>query len=242
MPVLREFTGGGFDWMQLLGFALRLLVACVCGACIGFERSKRLKEAGVRTHVIVACASALFIIVSKYGFLDFAADGTVIDGARSADPARIAAQVVSGISFLGAGVIFKNGNTVKGLTTAAGIWATSAIGLAIGAGMYAIGLLATILVAAVQMLMHKFNVGADAYATTVLIFTVRDESDIYALLAEKLKDWGAQILESSVSRTGKGLLEYTLTMRALKSISYEEVDALVRENPEILSGSNQSVR
>ena len=243
MPVLREFTGGGFDWMQLLGFALRLLVACVCGACIGFERSKRLKEAGVRTHVIVACASALFIIVSKYGFTDLTlADGSVFSGTRGADPARIAAQVVSGISFLGAGVIFKNGNTVKGLTTAAGIWATSAIGLAIGAGMYAIGLLATILVAAVQMLMHKFNVGADAYATTVLIFTVRDESDIYALLAEKLKDWGAQILESSVSRTGKGLLEYTLTMRALKSISYEEVDALVRENPEILSGSNQSVR
>lgn len=243
MPPLTQYMNGQFSYWQLLEFALRLLVACICGAFIGFERSRRLKEAGVRTHVIVACASALFIIVSKYGFTDLTfADGTILNGTRGADPARIAAQVVSGISFLGAGVIFKNGNTVKGLTTAAGIWATAAIGLAIGAGMYAIGLFATVVVAAVQLLMHKFTVGADAYATTTLLFTVRDETDIYALLDGKLKEWGAQIVESSVSRTGKGLLEYTLTMRTLHSVGYEDVDAIVRENPEVLSGSNQSVK
>ena len=77
------------------------------------------------------------MIISKYGFADLtAADGAVYNETRGADPARVAAQAVSGISFLGAGVIFKNGNTVKGLTTAAGIWATAAIGLAVGAGMY----------------------------------------------------------------------------------------------------------
>ena len=129
---LIEYFNGQFSIMQNLDFVARILLACFCGACIGFERSKRFKEAGIRTHVIVCCASALIMIVSKYGFADLTdADGLVFNGTRGADPARVAAKVVSGISFLGAGVIFKNGSTVKGLTTAAGIWATAGIGLAL---------------------------------------------------------------------------------------------------------------
>ena len=113
-----------------LEFLLRLLLSAALGALVGLERSKRRKEAGIRTHCIIACTSALFMIVSKYAFLDC----LNIDGLRGADPARIAAQVVSGISFLGAGVIFKNGNSIRGLTTAAGMWGTAAIGMAVGAG------------------------------------------------------------------------------------------------------------
>ena len=115
-----------------LEFLIRLLLSAGLGALVGLERSKRQKEAGVRTHCIIACTSALFMILSKYSFIDV----TTIDGLRGADPARIAAQVVSGISFLGAGVIFKNGNSIRGLTTAAGLWAVSIIGTAIGAGFY----------------------------------------------------------------------------------------------------------
>ena len=118
-----------------LEFLLRLLLSAALGALVGLERSKRRKEAGIRTHCIIACTSALFMIVSKYAFLDC----LNIDGLRGADPARIAAQVVSGISFLGAGVIFKNGNSIRGLTTAAGMWGTAAIGMAVGAGMYWLG-------------------------------------------------------------------------------------------------------
>ena len=93
---------------------LRVLVSCVFGTVIGLERSRRLKDAGVRTHILVCCGAALFMIVSKYGFADLAAaDGSLFPGTRGADSARVAAQVVSGISFLGAGVIFKNGGTVK---------------------------------------------------------------------------------------------------------------------------------
>lgn len=126
---LCEYFNSQFSIMQNLDFLVRILAACFCGACIGFERTKRFKEAGIRTHIIVCCAAALIMIVSKYGFADLTyADGSVFNGTRGADPARIAAQVVSGISFLGAGVIFKNGSTVKGLTTAAGIWATAGIG------------------------------------------------------------------------------------------------------------------
>ena len=120
-----------------LEFLIRLLLSAGLGALVGLERSKRQKEAGVRTHCIIACTSALFMILSKYSFIDV----TTIDGLRGADPARIAAQVVSGISFLGAGVIFKNGNSIRGLTTAAGMWGTSAIGMAVGAGMYWLGLI-----------------------------------------------------------------------------------------------------
>ena len=126
---------------QELEFFLRILVAGACGFAIGFERSKRLKGAGVRTHVVVACTAAIMMIVSKYGFADLTnAAGEMFAGTRGADPARIAAQVVSGVSFLGAGVIFKNGLSISGVTTAAGIWGTAAVGLAMGSGLYYIGL------------------------------------------------------------------------------------------------------
>lgn len=105
------------------------------------------------------------MVISKYGFTDMTdALGHTFAGTRGADPARVAAQVVSGISFLGAGVIFKNGNTVKGLTTAAGIWATAAVGLACGSGMYYIAIFVTVLIVIIQLLMHRFNVGNDAYS------------------------------------------------------------------------------
>ena len=143
---LCEYLNSQFTLVQNLDFLLRILAACFCGACIGFERTKRFKEAGIRTHIIVCCAASLIMIVSKYGFADLTnAGGGVFNGTRGADPARIAAQVVSGISFLGAGVIFKNGSAVKGLTTAAGIWATAGIGLALGAGPGPAGQLALLL-------------------------------------------------------------------------------------------------
>ena len=107
-----------------LEFLIRILMAALLGLMIGLERSRRQKDAGIRTHCIIAVTSATIMILSKYAFMDIAS----VDGLRSADPARIAAQVVSGISFLGAGVIFKdrNSSSIKGLTTAAGMWATSA--------------------------------------------------------------------------------------------------------------------
>ncbi len=131
-------------------FFLRMIVACLCGIAIGMERKNRAKEAGIRTHCIVACASALMMIVSKYGFLDLAAEGM-----KASDGSRIASQVVSGIGFLGAGIIFVQKQTVKGLTTAAGIWATSGIGLALGAGMYSVGIVATGIILIMQYTLHS---------------------------------------------------------------------------------------
>lgn len=105
---LTQYINSQFSVIQELDFFARIILACICGACIGFERSRRFKEAGIRTHIIVCCAAALLMIVSKYGFADLTGSlGDVFNGTRGADPARVAAQVVSGVSFLGAGVILK---------------------------------------------------------------------------------------------------------------------------------------
>jgi putative Mg2+ transporter-C (MgtC) family protein len=111
---------------------LRLLAAAGLGMVIGFERERLDRGAGLRTHALVSTASALFTIISAYGFNDLVLPNRTI----SLDPTRIAAQVVTGIGFLGAGLIILRKNTVYGLTTAASIWAVAAIGMAAGAGMY----------------------------------------------------------------------------------------------------------
>ena len=120
---------------MILEIALRLFVALLLGGFIGIEREYRSKEAGFRTHFLVALGSALFCIVSQYGF-----------GVNLKDSSRVAAQVVSGIGFLGAGTIIFQKNVVRGLTTAAGLWVTAAIGLACGTGMYLAAAIATALV------------------------------------------------------------------------------------------------
>lgn len=130
---------------DILNWLIRMLVACVCGFAIGFERKSRSKEAGIRTHSIVCMASCIIMIVSKYGFSDTGA----------VDYERIAAQVVSGIGFLGAGIIFYKHDFLHGLTTAAGVWATAGIGLAIGAGMLFVGLIATTMLVLLQILLHR---------------------------------------------------------------------------------------
>lgn len=226
---LIEYFNGQFSIMQNLDFVARILLACFCGACIGFERSKRFKEAGIRTHVIVCCASALIMIVSKYGFADLTdADGLVFNGTRGADPARVAAQVVSGISFLGAGVIFKNGSTVKGLTTAAGIWATAGIGLALGCGMYFTGIFVTLMIGIFQVATHRFTVGADSFTTNRLRFTVREDEEFEPQVRAQLQNWEAQILSSSITRRDDGLISYDLTLKMTRGISIDDVDTLMQ--------------
>jgi putative Mg2+ transporter-C (MgtC) family protein len=139
-------------------FLLRLLTAAVLGGLIGLEREYRAKEAGFRTHFLVAMGSALFMIVSAYGFTD-----AMNDDLQRWDVSRIAAQVVSGIGFIGAGTIIfrKTENVVVGLTTAAGLWVTAAIGLACGGGMYVLSIGSTMMVLvgleAFNYFLHKFD-------------------------------------------------------------------------------------
>jgi putative Mg2+ transporter-C (MgtC) family protein len=120
----------------------RLVVAAALGGAVGIERELRDREAGFRTHLLVSAGSALFTLVSAYGFQEFLASG---DPVIRADPTRIAAQIVTGIGFLGAGAIIREGLAVRGHTTAATLWVVAAIGMASGAGYYAAAVTATIL-------------------------------------------------------------------------------------------------
>lgn len=137
-------------------FILRIFVAAILGGAIGLEREYRDKAAGFRTHFLVALGSALFMIISAYGF-----EGALVSSEHRLDVSRVAAQVVSGIGFIGAGMIIFQKNAVHGLTTAAGVWVTAAIGPACGAGMYALATAATLLVLigleAFRFLLSKFD-------------------------------------------------------------------------------------
>ena len=157
-----------FDLILLL----RLVIAVLFGALIGFERTNRYKEAGIRTHAIVALGSCLLMLLSKYGFPEVA----------NADHSRIAAQVVTGIGFLGAGMILVRKNTVSGLTTAAGIWTTSAVGMTIGAGMYFIGISTAVLVILVQLVFHtkwfsRFDRSNDTFLVNCSTSSIREIID-----------------------------------------------------------------
>lgn len=120
---------------------LQMVLTLILGFAIGFERKMRFKEAGIRTHTIVCVGACIYMLVSKYGF-------------EGADTARVAAQIVSGIGFIGAGMIFYHKQVVHGLTTAAGIWATAAIGMAVGSGLFIISILATVIIILIQCIMH----------------------------------------------------------------------------------------
>lgn len=138
---------------------IRIVIASISGALIGTERKARLKDAGIRTHLVVALGSAMFMIVSKYGFEDMIARAVELgDEAIKFDPTRIASTIVTGIGFLGAGTIFVRRNSINGLTTAAGLWSTAAVGMAIGAGQYIIGIACTILLVFFQWFLHSTRI------------------------------------------------------------------------------------
>lgn len=239
---LCQYFNSQFTLMQTLDFILRILAACVCGACIGAERTRRFKEAGVRTHIVVCCAAALMMIVSKYAFVDLTSEaGVMFNGTRGADPARIAAQVVSGISFLGAGVIFKNGSTVKGLTTAAGVWATAGIGLALGAGMYWIGIFVTALVSLLQILMHRFPLGTDSYTTGHFTFTVTDYAEFKRVLSFEIEENKIHILEMSVTKREGEKADYDMNLKFPRGVGVEDFRGFLDSREDVISYSAASV-
>jgi putative Mg2+ transporter-C (MgtC) family protein len=130
---LRFLAASAIPSLNDVHVVLRLAVAAALGGAIGIERELRDREAGIRTHLLVSLGSALFTIVSAYAFHSFLASGATV---VRADPTRIAAQIVTGIGFLGAGAIIREGLSVRGLTTAATLWVVAAIGMACGAGWY----------------------------------------------------------------------------------------------------------
>lgn len=203
------------DWYLIL----RLVIAGLLGGLVGLERELRAKEAGIRTHFVVALGSALFMIISQYAF------GT----APRFDAARVAAQVVSGIGFIGAGVIIFQKNVVRGVTTAAGLWVVAAIGLAAGAGMYDIATAGAVLTVSCLEAMHFFHA---RYGERMVVITADCASPeelkhiLEAVHAQKfsVESYSLQARRATLHLRVR-LSTYTVALPALlSSLSNPEVD------------------
>lgn len=210
-------------------YILRMLVACLCGAVIGLERSRRQKDAGIRTHMIVALGAAMIMIVSKYGFFDL----LQYEGLR-ADASRIASNVVTGVGFLGAGVIFVRDVSIKGLTTAAGIWTTAGVGLAVGAGMYPLGIAATVLMVISQLILHRYFSRLENTANEFTV-VVTDTKDSVKNLKEKLAEKNISVAKCNITRNNDSTLTLDVTVKKSRTISMDEIMLLIEQDDSIIS-------
>ena len=173
----------------------RIFLALACGIALGYERKRQMKTAGVTTHAMVAGASALMMIVSKYGFFDVIGFDSV-----QLDPSRIAAGVVTAISFLGAGVIFNRKMNISGLTTAAGLWMTVGIGAAMGSGMYAAGILCTAVVLLMQAVAHWRHSLYKPHVMECVELTVEEYRDLPPILEKISGNRKCMITNMSITR------------------------------------------
>lgn len=211
-------------------FVWRLCAAGLCGTIIGLDREYRVKDAGFRTHFLVALGSALMMIVSQYGFEELLATH---DGLRF-DPGRIAAQVVSGIGFIGAGTIILHRQLVRGLTTAASLWATAGIGLAAGAHMYAVAGAATLLTLFGLEALTLFFGGLGRKRTLIVYSSGRREA--LDTMFGKLKTSKYTVVSYEVEPgriDGAIVYRATLVIRAKGAAEEEEFVNLLRESQDI---------
>ena len=232
---LFELYNSAFTHVHWAELVLRIVIATVCGSVVGLERSWRFKNAGIRTHSMVACTAALLMIVSKYGFADLSNGDVFFPGVRGGDPARIAAQVVSGVSFLGAGIIYRDRNfTTRGLTTAAGIWAVSGIGLAVGSGMYLIGIFTTVFIVLCQSAMHRIAIGNEHVSDVVLEVVLQGDTTYPAELYRKLEEFHANISETQMKREN-GETHYRFSLKLNADVPDETLHKVLSENAEVIS-------
>lgn len=217
----------GFIWE--MAFLARLLGAGLCGAAIGYERTARLKEAGIRTHLIVAMGASLMMIVSKYGFDDV----IVLDGV-ALDPSRVAAGIVSGVGFLGAGMIFVRDRNITGLTTAAGIWATAGIGMAIGSGLYIVGVLGTAMIYVIQIILHRQRRWLRTPFNTSLTLRIAGNDACLESIRDALEK-DCQIIGCKAGREPGETMLVEFTLKTPNAYNYANLLFLMKNNPDIKS-------
>ena len=221
----------GMENTMIWDFVWRLVLAAIFGTIIGLDREYREKEAGFRTHFLVSLGSALMMIVSQYGFSEILTHDGV-----SLDPSRIAAQVVSGIGFIGAGTIIFNHQIVRGLTTAASLWATAGIGLTAGAGMSWLALAATILtlVALEGLSLVVRSLGS---RRMVVVFSASDRTGVADTL-DRIRTDGYMVVSYEVvpQVVGGDGITYRVTMvvKAKPGSDNNQLLALLRENTDII--------
>ncbi len=205
------------NFMQL-EFVLRILLSSICGMFIGWERERRLKSAGLRTHMLVALASSLMMVISKYAFMDIVYLSSV-----QVDASRVAAGVVQAIGFLGAGVIFVRKDNIVGVTTAAGLWATVGIGLTIGSGLYVLGIACTALIILIQLIVHRgehksFNSNNGSVEINLTKYNLTLEE-----AKEKIEQFGLLLKNVTIAKNDKGDVVLTASIISVNSNSSSEV-------------------
>ncbi|MGN0662886.1 MAG: MgtC/SapB family protein [Faecalibacterium sp.] len=200
---MEEFTSLAFQGICIL----RLALAAGCGLCIGVERHNRLKEAGMRTHLLVCMGAALLMMVSKYGFFDVAPLGEFF----KTDLSRIASNVVSGVGFLGAGMIFVRNRSITGLTTAAGIWVTAGIGLAVGAGLYLIAITGTLFIIAAQSILHNGRVIGSGMMSLVL--RIDGRSGTVSQTIQQLQSIGAELVDLDIAQKKNDIIKIEMRVK-----------------------------
>ncbi len=204
-----------------INMIFRMIISCLCGIIIGFERENRAKEAGIRTHCIVACASAMMMIISKYGFEDLIQTSASAD--VRLDPSRMAQGIVTGVGFLGAGTIYVQRSNIRGLTTAAGLWATCGIGMAIGGGLYVIGFSATIIIIATQIILHSNGKFMTSHKSKYIKVYGIETPEFQKKITELLNSMNVTVNEVSVLRHSDGLYDYTFYCEMPGNIVEEEI-------------------
>lgn len=218
------------DLAVQLDISIRLLVASVLGAAIGLEREIHAHPAGMRTHLLVSLGSGAFTVLSIFFFETQAAP----NGSLPTDPSRIAAQIVSGIGFLGAGAILKYGTSVRGLTTAASLWATAAVGMAAGAGAWVVAIATTVLIVLslgpLNWVMARFRIRqANLFLLRVMAGRLEALGDISRTLTANR----VEIAGVHSQRLGKGRYEIELHLRPPAGITEDAIITAVSTVPDV---------
>lgn len=220
------------EWFSTQGiYLLRLFLAVVCGLCIGLERKNRGKEPGIRTHMLVSLAAAAMMIISKYGFFDVLHIANV-----GLDPSRVAAGLVTAIGFLGAGAIVVRRQTLVGLTTAAGLWATVGVGMAIGSGLYWLGIACTLLILLIQIIFHIDRGFLRARtAEHEFSFLLPDGTEGMEALRAFCSAHSMELTQLHAEKRPEGQLYLTAVLEVPKELTVWDLANLLRELPFVQS-------
>lgn len=222
--------------MQTYTLLLRVLVAALCGVVIGLERNTRNKDAGIRTHCIISAASAVFMIVSLFGFDDICSISFATKESMTIGSARIASEVISGCGFISAGVILKSHSSVNGLATASGIWATAAIGLCCGCGLLTVGVIYTAIIIAMQIILNTTKIdSASVEEERVIHIQMADSSSAWKIVFDMCEKYGFKTNSTNINRNTNERLTVELCGTQKQKFPIEDAIKICNDNDEIFA-------
>ena len=215
----------GLRNITLASVAFRLILSTLCGGIVGMEREFKRRSAGFRTHILICLGAAMTTLTSEFWLVYMR---------YYLDAARLGAGVVAGMGFIGAGtIIVTRRQRVKGLTTAAGLWTIAIVGLAIGAGMYIVGVFATLMIIVLQVLLHKRLLFLEGPQSEQISITMERGLEPFQMLRDNLESINVQILEVKTQKNKDDTVSLELAVRVDQSLTVTEILACFQENPYI---------